>query len=155
MHKLQHIRRVMVIAIVLLFLTTIINFGLDWYRIYIVFIEHGQTFWSKYLASQNPGSIMLGMGFTTSIYTVLADSTVGIAPMLLGRVTTGCACPDDSWKGSVISSLYFQMRSKDRAQTSSRRDSVVHGVDLEAQLDRKDEAYRSQIVSQEVSEFHA
>ncbi|KAK0454066.1 uncharacterized protein EV420DRAFT_617873 [Desarmillaria tabescens] len=74
MRKSQPIRRAMVIAIALLFVTTTINFGLNWYRMYIVFIKHGQTFWSKYLASQNPGSIVLGMGFTTSICTILADS---------------------------------------------------------------------------------
>ncbi|SJL13565.1 uncharacterized protein ARMOST_17010 [Armillaria ostoyae] len=70
----------------------------------------------------------------------IAGFTRGIAPtMLFGRVAAGHARPDDSWKGSVMTSpLRF---GQDKTGTSSQEDSVIPGPsgfedDLEAQPDR-------------------
>ncbi len=57
----------------------------------------------------------------------------GIAPTLLaGRVAAGRARPDDSWKGSIISSLRFEAHPQADAETCSQVDSMVSN-DLEAQ----------------------
>ncbi|KAK0479611.1 hypothetical protein IW261DRAFT_1478338 [Armillaria novae-zelandiae] len=57
----------------------------------------------------------------------IAGFTRGIAPtLLLGRVAAGHARPDDSWKGSVItSSLHF---GQDNVRSSFQDNSVVPGL---------------------------
>ncbi|PBK63205.1 hypothetical protein ARMSODRAFT_546261 [Armillaria solidipes] len=62
---------------------------------------------------------------TANYYTdVVAAFTRGVAPtLLIGRVAAGQARPDDSWEGSVMSSLQFgrdseQMGSQDDATQS-------------------------------------
>ncbi len=45
----------------------------------------------------------------------------GIAPTLIvGRVASGHARPDDAWKGSVLSSLHFGTRNEARTQASTQ-----------------------------------
>ncbi len=62
-----------------------------------------------------------------------------IAPTLLvGRVAAGHARPDDSWQGSVISSLRFGAHSKADTETYSQVDSMVDN-NLEAQSIQVDE----------------
>ncbi len=63
----------------------------------------------------------------------------GIAPTLLaGRVAAGHARPDDSWEGSIISSLRFEAHPKADAETYSQANSMVDS-DLEAQSNQVDE----------------
>ncbi|KAK0187418.1 hypothetical protein F5146DRAFT_1124076 [Armillaria mellea] len=52
--------------------------------------------------------------FVFSYFDSLAAFARGIAPtLLIGRVAAGHAHPDDSWQGSVMSSLHFGGHSKD------------------------------------------
>ncbi|PBK89758.1 hypothetical protein ARMGADRAFT_313677 [Armillaria gallica] len=67
-------RRVMVVAIVLLFIVTTINVSFNWSYISSGFIDNGQSFWSKYSVLVFSENIFLGMGITGAINTILADS---------------------------------------------------------------------------------
>ncbi|PBK98875.1 hypothetical protein ARMGADRAFT_1073817 [Armillaria gallica] len=70
-------------------------------------------------------------------FDTLAAITNGIAPTLLaGRVAAGHARPDDSWEGSIISSLRFEAHPKADAETCSQVDSIVDN-DLEAHPGRR------------------
>ncbi|KAK0475405.1 hypothetical protein IW261DRAFT_1645583 [Armillaria novae-zelandiae] len=52
---------------------------------------------------------------------VIAASIRGIAPTLIvGRVASGHARPDDAWKGSVLSSLHFGTRNHAHTQASTQ-----------------------------------
>ncbi|KAK0225227.1 hypothetical protein EDD85DRAFT_980782 [Armillaria nabsnona] len=72
----------------------------------------------------------------------------GVAPTLIvGRVAAGHSRPDDSWKGSVISSLHFGTgrRTQTSAEMSAeedlsmRSDDFVHDVEAQAPAGRPDE----------------
>ncbi|PBK67896.1 hypothetical protein ARMSODRAFT_1020397 [Armillaria solidipes] len=64
---------------------------------------------------------------------VVAGIARGIAPTLLvGRVAAGHARPDDSWQGSIVSSLHFGTRLGGRRSQQGSNE-------LEAQLERSDE----------------
>ncbi|KAK0496165.1 hypothetical protein EDD18DRAFT_233132 [Armillaria luteobubalina] len=67
-------RRVMVVIIVLLFIVTTINFGLNWSYISSAFIGNGQSFWSEYSVLVFSENLYLGMGITGAINTIFADS---------------------------------------------------------------------------------
>ncbi|PBK98885.1 hypothetical protein ARMGADRAFT_1073826 [Armillaria gallica] len=79
--------------------------------------------------SYNPSSIYLD---------ALAVFTTGIAPTLLvGRVAAGHARPDDSWQGSIISSLRFEAHPQADAETHPKI-SFMSDDDLEAQSSQVD-----------------
>ncbi|SJL15164.1 uncharacterized protein ARMOST_18649 [Armillaria ostoyae] len=61
-------------------------------------------------------------GAYTSIYVdAIAASIRGIVPTLIvGRVASGHARPDDAWKGSVLSSLHFGTRNHAQTQASTQ-----------------------------------
>lgn len=62
----------------------------------------------------------------------------GVAPTLLaGRVAAGHARPDDSWRGSIISSFRFEAHPQADANTCSEEGSMV---DLEAQPEQVDKS---------------
>ncbi|KAK0502756.1 hypothetical protein EDD18DRAFT_1134972 [Armillaria luteobubalina] len=71
----------------------------------------------------------------------------GVAPTLLvGRVAAGHSRPDDSWKGSVISSLRFGTgrRTQPSTETSAEEDLTrsgdsIHDVEAQAPAGRLDE----------------
>ncbi|KAK0238401.1 hypothetical protein EDD85DRAFT_950615 [Armillaria nabsnona] len=72
-------------------------------------------------------------------FDTLAAITNGVAPTLLaGRVAAGRARPDDSWEGSIMSSLRFGAHPRADAETCSQVDSMVDN-DLEAQSIQVDE----------------
>ncbi|KAK0500958.1 hypothetical protein EDD18DRAFT_1459620 [Armillaria luteobubalina] len=86
---------------------------------------------------------------------VITTIARGIAPTLLvGRVAAGHARPDDSWHGSIASSLHF---GQDRSQTSTQ-DSMFRinlDDDPEAQVEQTDELsseYIHQTSSEKVRE---
>ncbi|KAK0466021.1 uncharacterized protein EV420DRAFT_1709701 [Desarmillaria tabescens] len=67
----------------------------------------------------------------------VATVSQGIAPTLIaGRVAAGHARPDDSWVGSVMSSLRFG--SVGNLIPTSSQGSVIINDDLKAQLESKD-----------------
>ncbi len=74
----------------------------------------------------------------------------GIAPTLLaGRVAAGRARPDDSWQGSIISSLRFEAHPQVDAETCSQENSVVGNADLEAlsiQVDEPEETGAEEMI---------
>ncbi|KAK0207684.1 hypothetical protein IW262DRAFT_525448 [Armillaria fumosa] len=73
---------------------------------------------------------------SSSYLDALAVFTTGIAPTLLvGRVAAGHARPDDSWQGSIISSLRFEAHPKAGDKTYSQANSMV----LEVQSNQIDE----------------
>ncbi|KAK0445281.1 uncharacterized protein EV420DRAFT_1768027 [Desarmillaria tabescens] len=76
----------------------------------------------------------------------------GIAPtLLIGRVAAGHARPDDSWEGSIMSSLHF---GQGQSQTSIQEDSIISinlDSDLEAQAEQVDEPEDAQRGSQRVN----
>ncbi|KAK0225226.1 hypothetical protein EDD85DRAFT_225622 [Armillaria nabsnona] len=68
----------------------------------------------------------------------------GVAPTLLvGRVASGHARPDDSWQGSMISSLHFgSANTRHNAQMNTHDDGILSGTfsgDVEAQSEVVDE----------------
>ncbi|KAK0238397.1 hypothetical protein EDD85DRAFT_935786 [Armillaria nabsnona] len=83
---------------------------------------------------------LVASNITASDYfDALAAITTGVAPTLLaGRVAAGHARPDDSWEGSIISSLRFEAHPQADAETCSQVDSMVDN-DLEAQSIQVDE----------------
>ncbi|PBK61406.1 hypothetical protein ARMSODRAFT_1025725 [Armillaria solidipes] len=76
-NKSQHIGRVMVVIIILLHIVTTVNFAVNWSDIHSRFVDHGQSFWTKYLAAYDPTIIItLGEGIMAAICTILADTTI-------------------------------------------------------------------------------
>ncbi|KAK0497473.1 hypothetical protein EDD18DRAFT_1162374 [Armillaria luteobubalina] len=76
---------------------------------------------------------------SSSYLDALAVFTTGIAPTLLvGRVAAGHARPDDSWQGSILSSLRFEAHPKADDETYSHATSMVDN-DLEVQSNEVDE----------------
>ncbi|KAK0219237.1 hypothetical protein IW262DRAFT_1462885 [Armillaria fumosa] len=75
--KSQHIGRVMTVIIILLHGVTTVNFAVNWSDIHSRFVDHRQSFWTKYLEASDPGiMITLGEGIMAAICTILADSTI-------------------------------------------------------------------------------
>ncbi|KAK0185164.1 hypothetical protein F5146DRAFT_1228103 [Armillaria mellea] len=69
--------RALTIIIILLYIATTIDFALTWSYIHTVFVDHGQTLWTKYMSYQTPGTgITIGAASAGAICTVLADSTM-------------------------------------------------------------------------------
>ncbi len=68
----------------------------------------------------------------------------GVAPTLLvGRVAAGQARPDETWEGSIISSLRFEAHPQAGSQTSSQESFMTDETlenDLEPQLERVDKS---------------
>ncbi|KAK0219789.1 hypothetical protein EDD85DRAFT_942044 [Armillaria nabsnona] len=63
----------------------------------------------------------------------------GVAPtLLIGRVAAGQARPDDSWEGSVISSLQFGRDSEQMGSQDDATQSVTVDDDLEIPPERED-----------------
>ncbi len=76
--------------------------------------------------------------FPEYVYLTKKKHVQGIAPTLLaGRVAAGHARPDDSWEGSIMSSLRFEAHPAD-VETCSQFDYMVDN-DLEAQSIQLDE----------------
>ncbi|KAK0184678.1 hypothetical protein F5146DRAFT_1169748 [Armillaria mellea] len=72
---------------------------------------------------------------------ILAGISKGIAPtLLIGRVAAGHARPDDSWHGSIVSSLRFgQLGGRNQTSTQDSMIAINLDDDLEAQGERTDE----------------
>ncbi|SJL10514.1 uncharacterized protein ARMOST_13900 [Armillaria ostoyae] len=63
----------------------------------------------------------------------------GVAPtLLIGRVAAGQARPDDSWEGSVMSSLQFGRDSEQMGSQDDATQSVTVDNDLEVPPERED-----------------
>ncbi|KAK0466037.1 uncharacterized protein EV420DRAFT_1709749 [Desarmillaria tabescens] len=82
---------------------------------------------------------------------VIAGVARGITPtLLIGRVAAGHARPDDSWNGSIMSSLHF---GQGQSQTNTQEDSMISinlDDDPEAQMEEIDEPEHAQASSQMV-----
>ncbi|KAK0465892.1 uncharacterized protein EV420DRAFT_799764 [Desarmillaria tabescens] len=77
MNKAQPIRRSMVVVIVLLHIVTMLNFGFVWKYIDSMFIGNGSNFWTEYLFFSSSNMMLeVGMGTTSVVCTILADSTM-------------------------------------------------------------------------------
>ncbi len=77
MNKSRRTGRALTIIIILLYITTTVDFALTWSYIHSVFVDHGQTLWTKYMSYQTPGmGITIGAATAGAICTVLADSTM-------------------------------------------------------------------------------
>ncbi|KAK0484630.1 hypothetical protein IW261DRAFT_1560276 [Armillaria novae-zelandiae] len=69
----------------------------------------------------------------------VASIARGVAPtLLIGRVAAGQARPDDSWQGSVMSSLRFGRDSEQMGSQADTTESVTVNIDLEDQPERED-----------------
>ncbi|PBK67617.1 hypothetical protein ARMSODRAFT_1086114 [Armillaria solidipes] len=77
-HKSRPIgRQFMVAAMLLLFIVTTISVGFHWSYIISAFIDNSQSFWSRFSVLEDPqNGILLGMGITGAISTIVADSTM-------------------------------------------------------------------------------
>ncbi|KAK0501049.1 hypothetical protein EDD18DRAFT_1348498 [Armillaria luteobubalina] len=72
-----------------------------------------------------------------SYFDSLAAFARGIAPtLLIGRVAAGHARPDDSWKGSAMSSLHFGSYHEESTTQTIDHQSLIQQDDPEVQLDR-------------------
>ncbi|SJL13658.1 uncharacterized protein ARMOST_17105 [Armillaria ostoyae] len=77
MDKSRPTGRALTIIIILLYITTTVDFALTWSYAHSVFVDHGQTLWTKYMSYQTPGmGITIGAASAGAICTVLADSTM-------------------------------------------------------------------------------
>ncbi|PBK93608.1 hypothetical protein ARMGADRAFT_1079907 [Armillaria gallica] len=77
MNKSRRTGRALTIIIILLYIATTIDFALTWSYIHSVFVDHGQTLWTKYMSYQTPGmGITVGAATAGAICTVLADSAM-------------------------------------------------------------------------------
>ncbi|KAK0488301.1 hypothetical protein EDD18DRAFT_1420172 [Armillaria luteobubalina] len=75
--KSRHIGRVMIVIIILLHGVTMVNFAVEWSEIHFRYVNRGQSFWTEYLETSDPGTMMtLGEGIMAAICTILADSTI-------------------------------------------------------------------------------
>ncbi|PBK76389.1 hypothetical protein ARMSODRAFT_1078534 [Armillaria solidipes] len=74
----QPVRQVMAIVLTLLYIVTTINFAFGWLYIHLIFVNNGQSLWTKYLSySDSSGALMtVGSGATAAVCTILADSTI-------------------------------------------------------------------------------
>ncbi|SJL13692.1 uncharacterized protein ARMOST_17140 [Armillaria ostoyae] len=85
----------------------------------------------------------------------LASIARGVAPtLLIGRVAAGHARPDDSWKGSVLSSLHFggHPEGSKTQNMSLQEDSLASAIldsDLEVQQERDIISHPTIVGSQE------
>ncbi|KAK0498870.1 hypothetical protein EDD18DRAFT_53674 [Armillaria luteobubalina] len=69
----------------------------------------------------------------------VASIARGVAPtLLIGRVAAGQARPDDSWQGSVMSSLRFGQDSEQMRSQDSTTESDTVDIDLEVLPERED-----------------
>ncbi|KAK0479668.1 hypothetical protein IW261DRAFT_1419749 [Armillaria novae-zelandiae] len=69
--------RALTIIIILLYISTTIDFALTWSYVPTVFIDHGETLRTEYISYQTPGmGITIGAASAGAICTVLADSTM-------------------------------------------------------------------------------
>ncbi|KAK0501039.1 hypothetical protein EDD18DRAFT_1102001 [Armillaria luteobubalina] len=69
--------RTLTVVIILLYIATTIDFALTLSYVPTVFVDHGQTMWTKYMSYQTPGmGITIGATSTGAICTILADSTM-------------------------------------------------------------------------------
>ncbi|KAK0474568.1 hypothetical protein IW261DRAFT_1422862 [Armillaria novae-zelandiae] len=79
---------------------------------------------------------------------ITAQAGLGIAPtLLIGCVAAGHARPDDSWWGSIASSLHFGAGPRGQTQTSLQQDYMASAIlddDLEA-LQEQDNEYSHHI----------
>ncbi|KAK0472867.1 hypothetical protein IW261DRAFT_1424020 [Armillaria novae-zelandiae] len=79
---------------------------------------------------------------------IMAQAGLGIAPtLLIGHVAAGHAHPDDSWWGSIASSLHFGAGPRGQTQTSLQQDYMASAIlddDLEA-LQEQDNEYSHHI----------
>ncbi|KAK0464823.1 hypothetical protein IW261DRAFT_1613476 [Armillaria novae-zelandiae] len=99
-------------------------------------------------------SLILYVAFTTResvllhYFDALSAIAKGIAPtLLIGRVAAGHARPDDSWRGSIASSLRFGASPRGQTQTSLQQDYMTSAIlddDLEA-LQEQDNEYSHHI----------
>ncbi|SJL12420.1 uncharacterized protein ARMOST_15847 [Armillaria ostoyae] len=82
--------------------------------------------------------------WASDYFNTLAAITTGVAPTLLvGRVAAGQARADDSWEGSIISSLRFEAHPQAGSQTSSQESFMTDDTlenDLELQPERVDKS---------------
>ncbi|KAK0220905.1 hypothetical protein EDD85DRAFT_862491 [Armillaria nabsnona] len=70
---------------------------------------------------------------------VIAAFAKGVAPtLLIGRVAAGHARPDDSWEGSVMSSLQFGQDSEQMGSQDNATQSVTFDNGLEVPPERED-----------------
>ncbi|KAK0220890.1 hypothetical protein EDD85DRAFT_1028451 [Armillaria nabsnona] len=70
---------------------------------------------------------------------VVAAFARGVAPtLLIGRVAAGHARPDDSWEGSLMSSLHFGQDSEQMGSQDDITQSVTVDNDLEVPSERED-----------------
>ncbi|KAK0224775.1 hypothetical protein EDD85DRAFT_859121 [Armillaria nabsnona] len=63
----------MVTITILLYILTITNYGIGWYYRYSLFITHGQSFWTSYLADIDANITFILLSVTSIICTMLAD----------------------------------------------------------------------------------
>ncbi|KAK0479639.1 hypothetical protein IW261DRAFT_1593621 [Armillaria novae-zelandiae] len=76
-NKSRSIGRIMIIVITLLYIVATMNFVLNWLYIRSIFVEHGQSLRTRYLAQCIPSfESTIEMGVTGVICTILADSTI-------------------------------------------------------------------------------
>ncbi|KAK0185204.1 hypothetical protein F5146DRAFT_1228136 [Armillaria mellea] len=108
-----------------------------YYHVMEVFIESSAIYSVSlilYVAFTAHDSVLL------HYFDALSAIAKGVAPtLLIGHVAAGHACPDDSWKGSIASSLHFgagPRGPRGQTQTSFQQDSMASAIlddDLEAQ----------------------
>ncbi len=83
MDKSRPTGRAMVVIIILLYVATTTAFAFAWSHIRSMFVDHGQSFRTKYMLYQNPGAgITVGAVTAGAICTLLADSTM-VCPVRL------------------------------------------------------------------------
>ncbi|KAG7451845.1 uncharacterized protein BT62DRAFT_1031075 [Guyanagaster necrorhizus] len=75
-YKSQSIGQTMTAIIILLYISSTINFSINWSIINSQFTNNGQSFWTRYLSDYNFGQIMLGGDIMSATNTILADSTM-------------------------------------------------------------------------------
>ncbi|KAK0478596.1 hypothetical protein EDD18DRAFT_873141 [Armillaria luteobubalina] len=94
--------------------------------------------------------LILYVAFTTHesvllhYFDALSAIAKGVAPtVIIGRVAAGHARPDDSWQGTIASSLRFGAGPRGQTQTSFWQDSMATSAilddDLEAQQEQNNE----------------
>ncbi|SJL13678.1 uncharacterized protein ARMOST_17126 [Armillaria ostoyae] len=75
MDKSRPTGQAMAVIIILLYVATTIAFAFTWSYTHSIFVDHGQTLWTKYMLYKNPGvGITFGVASAGAISTVLADS---------------------------------------------------------------------------------
>ncbi|KAK0238199.1 hypothetical protein EDD85DRAFT_573234 [Armillaria nabsnona] len=83
----------MVATMVLLFIVTTISVGFHWSYFINPFIDNSQSFWWRFsVLEDRQDGILLGMGITGAISTILADSTMPVHLALLNSLGAVLAC---------------------------------------------------------------